>query len=191
MEQQVRAADVAAYLVRQCADEGSPLTQLGLQKLLALCQSLYAYEHDGHGMFPDPVEAWDKGPAVYAVWALYHGYGSDPITSAAGELRLLPDDMLSTIARVITEASHVSVGKLIRLTHEHGTWSEHHQPHGHEEIPVAELAKAWPDYHAAILSPVCEDVDPTSATYRPDERQLAAVRDVSHSKRGIHFDFAG
>lgn len=190
MENQIHAKDVAAYLTQQCANEHSPLTQLGLQKLLALCQSLYAYEHDGKGMFPEPVEAWDWGPAVHSVWTLYHDYGDRPITKAASELRPLPEDMLSTIARVITEASHVSVGRLVRLTHEQGSWADHHKPHGHEMIPVSELAAAWPEYRAAIPKPVVEEIDDTPATFQPSEEQLASVRDIVRRKRGTRFDFA-
>lgn len=191
MEQQIHATDIAAYLIRQCADENTPLTQLSLQKMLTLCQSLYAYQHNGQSMFPEPVEAWDKGPAVRTVWNLYHQNGSHPILHANSEFRPLPDDMLNTIAQVITETSHVSASRLIQLTHEHGTWETHHQPHGSEEIPVAELAKAWPEYHAAIPMPVVEEVDPTPATYRLDPAEIEKIESTTTSKRHIHFDFLG
>lgn len=174
MEQQIHAADVAAYLVQESANEGYPITQLELQKLLAMCQSLYAHTHQGKPLFTDKVEAWDLGPAVRDVYRLYNQYGNKPIDHTMTTLHTLPDDVLQTIAEIITIAGRAGVNRLLDVTH-NDVWRRYHHAHGSVEIPVSELAASWTDYET--ITPHLHDdlIENMPATQTFTQEQLEAA----------------
>ena len=70
------AMEVAEYLIQNA--EGYPMTNLRLGKSLFFVQGL-CLAKTGRRCFPDVVEAWTRGPAVYSVYRETKRYGGNPL----------------------------------------------------------------------------------------------------------------
>lgn len=71
------AVDLSKYIVTMCVNEGSPITNLQLQKILYYIQKDYLDR--GDQAFSDPIEAWKFGPVVREAYYYFCGYGAMPI----------------------------------------------------------------------------------------------------------------
>ena len=88
-----KAIDVAKYIVNKCIDDGYPISNLQLQKILYFIQRYYLQKDDQ--LFDDDFEAWQFGPVIPAVYYKFCGYGAMPITSKLNNYNdsdILPKD---------------------------------------------------------------------------------------------------
>lgn len=60
----MQALTIAAYIIRQCEEENSPINNLKLQKILYYIQMQHLQRY-GLPAFDSPIEAWRHGPVVY------------------------------------------------------------------------------------------------------------------------------
>ncbi len=77
------AADVAACIVDTAITNGTPVSNLQLQKILFFAQCEYMSSHGYQTLFDDDFEAWRYGPVVPSVYRTYSVYGGSPIWKAA------------------------------------------------------------------------------------------------------------
>src|SRR3989338_3364335 len=75
----INALMVADYLLLKAQQEGKPITNKKLQKLLYYAQAWSAALKDKR-LFEDKVEAWIHGPAVKSVYLEYKKFGAEPIS---------------------------------------------------------------------------------------------------------------
>ena len=68
-----KAIDVAKYIVNKCIDDGYPISNLQLQKILYFIQRYYLQKDDQ--LFDDDFEAWQFGPVIPAVYYKFCGQG--------------------------------------------------------------------------------------------------------------------
>jgi len=81
--------DAAAYLLQQAETEGAAVTHLKLQKLCYYAQG-YSLALLAEPMFAEPIEAWEHGPVIRALWDEYRQYKSAPIPAPAHGVELEP-----------------------------------------------------------------------------------------------------
>ena len=75
----LHSQDVADYLLANVDEEsGDGISNLKLQKLVYYSQGLYL-AMQGEPLFDEPIEAWDRGPVVPALYASYKHYHHRPI----------------------------------------------------------------------------------------------------------------
>jgi uncharacterized phage-associated protein len=73
------SASVIAYaFVKKAIEEGSPLTQMKLQKMVYFAQGIHLILHD-EPLIKENFQAWKYGPVVPAIYHDYKFYGSSPI----------------------------------------------------------------------------------------------------------------
>lgn len=72
------AMDLSKYIVTKCVNDGWPLSNLQLQKILYYVQRYYLRR--GERAFSDPIVAWQFGPVVPNVYYRFCGFGAMPIT---------------------------------------------------------------------------------------------------------------
>lgn len=122
-----KAIDCAAYLVAHANDEGRPIGNLQLQKLLFFAQVEYMISHHGDRLFSDDVYAWKYGPVIPRVYAAYAHNGGSPIkrvspigfdedafAASAGP------DVRETLDGVFDEWSHRPAWALVAASRERG-----------------------------------------------------------------------
>lgn len=61
-----RAIELSKYIVSKCIDDGFPISNLQLQKILYYIQRDFL--RIGKPAFPDAIEAWQFGPVVPNVY---------------------------------------------------------------------------------------------------------------------------
>lgn len=73
------AVDLAEYVVKKCFDEGKPISNLQLQKILYHIQYMFLTKKN-YCAFEDDIEAWKFGPVTPNAYYRFCGSGGMPIT---------------------------------------------------------------------------------------------------------------
>lgn len=115
--------DVARYIVQTSIENGNPVSNLKLQKMLYYAWVGF-YKESGHRyLFKDSLYAWKYGPVVPEVYEEYKRYAGKPI------LRTVPPgdmdhETMMFLNRFINENKDATASQLVNLTHRDGyPWS--------------------------------------------------------------------
>lgn len=178
------AAAIAAKVLERAQNSGVGVSNLKLQKLVTLVQSLSVYA-TGEPAFRESVQAWNHGPAVKPLYGMYKAFGSDPITIVQSSRRS-DDELSAATLHVIDEvwdvAGRLSASQLRTLSHDVGPWESCYAANTRDiVIPNEQLGAAWVDYLAKALSMANPVYDPTPVIgrgqlgYESDELAAHAV----------------
>ena len=106
------ASSVAAYVVNYCIDQGKPVTNLKLQKLLYYIQAAFLVKND-KPIFFDSISPWKYGPVVEDVYFQYRKYVDREITEKITDV----DDMYThpdtNIYEIISEPDQKLINTVI------------------------------------------------------------------------------
>lgn len=135
------ALDLSKYVISKCVEDGRPITNLQLQKILYYIQ-VYFLQHDDIA-FPDAIEAWQFGPVVPNVYYYYCGYGAMPIVSTHERFIIESKDK-NIINSIIESKRDLDPWKLVEETHrKNGAWDQiYKNGSGNRKIIPTELIKA-------------------------------------------------
>ena len=118
----VTALTLANYILTRAKDQGRPVTNLKLQKILYYVQGHYLAEFD-QPLFPDEIQAWKFGPVVPSVYYEYSVYGPDEIIITAREsLEECDSEEMELIDSVIDSKLRYASSELVRATHSEEPW---------------------------------------------------------------------
>lgn len=112
------ALTIAMYVISKCFNEGSPVTNLRLQKLLYFIQ-LESYRKNGSSFFKDELYAWQFGPVIPSVYYEYNMYGGSPILLSYDNLEISISDSFF-VDRVVEEKKDTPIWSLVEQTHKKG-----------------------------------------------------------------------
>lgn len=144
------AAAIAASFVDLSLRQSRPISNLQLQKLVTLTQSLAMYV-DRTPVFAEPVQAWKNGPVVKPLYGLYKTYGDSAIQRSASPLET-DSGVGQLISEVWDVAGSLTAAELWKLTHTVGPWERHFKSGVMNiAIPNRELGDAWTEYLAEAL----------------------------------------
>lgn len=130
-----KAIDVAKLVVNVCADNGHPVTNLKLQKILYFMW-LDWYKKRKEYLFDDRIEAWHYGPVVPSVYLRYRAFLADPIRK--GEESAITGSDARGLESFALKYNRESVGVLIKRSHESGSpWERA----GGDGTPHTEIGK--------------------------------------------------
>lgn len=110
------AVDLSKYIVTMCVNDGCPITNLQLQKILYYIQKDYLKR--GSAAFSDPIEAWKFGPVVREAYYFFCGNGAMPIFSRYDTTIELEDKVY--IDPIIREKRALNPWELVGKTHRPG-----------------------------------------------------------------------
>ena len=122
----VKAVDLAKYVVQKCTTEKRPVSNLQLQKIMYFLQAVYCKWSNGDLLFEDSFEAWPYGPVLPEVYRLYSANGSgvicksygvkNPFCGNEGTMRFVDDGIMFLRRK--------SPWDLVRISHAPGSpWS--------------------------------------------------------------------
>lgn len=134
------AADVAKYIVSYSTEQGKPISNLKLQKMLYYLWVDY-YRLTGRELYADDICAWQFGPVVPEVYYEFCSYAGTPISKRFISPIGANDELIlnEIINRYLAKAAHT----LVDMTHKQGSpWNTVYQDGGgiREVIPF-ELIK--------------------------------------------------
>ena len=73
-----KAMNIAQYIITKCTQDGSPISNLQLQKILYFTQGVCLAKNN-HILFEENIFAWYIGPVVPNVYYRFCGYGASKI----------------------------------------------------------------------------------------------------------------
>ncbi len=123
---------VANFFLDRAEDEGIPLTQLKLMKLVYIAYGWYL-AITGEKLFVENIQAWKHGPVIPSLYHEFKHFGSQPIDERATSLdwesstitipRIPPSDETATnVLSLVWDVYKRFTGPaLVRKTHEQGT----------------------------------------------------------------------
>lgn len=135
------AINLAKYIVSKCVKDGSPISNLQLQKILYYIQKDFLSRNKK--AFPDVIEAWQFGPVVPNVYYHFCGFGAMPITISYENTFIDSRDAVY-IDPIVDKKRRLNPWDMVEETHKpNGAWAKiYNDGYGnHEEIPT-ELIKA-------------------------------------------------
>lgn len=122
----MKALDVAAYIINLCIDEGNPVSNLQLQKIMYFTNSFYLKNNGKQLITDEPFEAWQFGPVIDNVYHKYSIYGGNPIINKQNYD--IKTEIMADLRNVIINLSNVSSWSLVNLSHsKDGAWDKTYQ----------------------------------------------------------------
>lgn len=114
------ALQIAHFIINLCNQNGRPVSNLELQKILYFLQLYHMRSYNGALLFSDDICAWKYGPVVPSVYNIYNGYGGGLIRNFydCSDINLGIQQLL---APVIISLEQRGSWNLVDLTHGHGT----------------------------------------------------------------------
>lgn len=110
------ALDLAHYIITKCTNEGTPISNLQLQKILYFIQK--GFLQNGKQAFWDNIEAWQFGPVVPSVYFEFCGFGATPIFMTFPNTITPPEQQF--IDKIINENRSYNPWMLVEKTHKTG-----------------------------------------------------------------------
>lgn len=132
------ALTIAQYIINKCFIEGSPVTNLRLQKLLYFVQG-QVLRYLNRPLFNDDFYAWAYGPVIPEIYFEFCGYAGAPIRRTYDNIEI--DLLESTIIDdTISRLAPYDDWQLVKISHEKGApWDKH--KYSRERIPKKEIKK--------------------------------------------------
>lgn len=125
MSSKYSAEIMAGYTVSKCINDGLPISNLQLQKILYYIQKRYLT--DNKTAFDDDFEAWQFGPVIPLIYYKYSGFGAMPIdiSDSNYEISLIDMDIVDPI---IESKRSLNPWDMVKDTHKPGgAWDRTYQ----------------------------------------------------------------
>lgn len=130
-----KATEVAKLVINVCADDGHPVTNLKLQKILYFMW-LEWYKKRETYLFDNRVEAWHYGPVVPDVYQTYRTSIADPIRK--GDEPPIAKSDAEQLKEIALRYNKYPIGELIEMSHKDGSpWDRA----GRDLVPYTEISK--------------------------------------------------
>jgi len=149
---------IAYAFVKKGIEEGNPVTQMKLQKMVYFAHGYHLVKY-GKPLLEEEFEAWKFGPVIPSIYQAYKLYGSQPILdvtliSGLPELEIqlanLDAKALDSIKYTWTVTKNIDALSLSAWSHSEGSpWAEAFKPNIHS-IPIKN--EKIEEYFSGILS---------------------------------------
>ena len=107
-------------MVNFCIDDGEPISNLQLQKILYFCQ-VQSFKETGKALFDDDFEAWRYGPVIPSIYRLFSLFGGLKITLKPKIEHELNSRQEELIERVASRLRGLYPWELVEKTHSNGS----------------------------------------------------------------------
>lgn len=117
MKYPCNAEALAKYVVTKSEEDGDPITNLQLQKIMYFLQSVYCCSTKGSLLFPDEFQAWPYGPVLPNVYEQFADYGGRLIHEKFNQLPTLPTDIKDFVDEGIETLREKTPWDLAKTSH--------------------------------------------------------------------------
>ena len=115
---------LAQYILYTCMEQGEPISNLQLQKILYFIQGEYLSKI-GKPLFEADFEAWQYGPVIRSVYSKYCGYGASDIVMLNAPTEKLTQNIRDFIDPIIKELREKDAWELVKQSHmQGGAWDQ-------------------------------------------------------------------
>jgi len=130
--------ELAGYVVQKCINEGHPITNLQLQKILYFIQMQSIRASHGKDMIMPNAEfqAWRFGPVISDVYYAYCSNLSFPIEAVEG-VDEVQEGVPCYVDSIVERAREARAWDLVAISHrEGGAWKEIYEENTKKQIPT-------------------------------------------------------
>lgn len=111
------AVNLAKYIVQKCYQDGHPISNLQLQKILYFLQIMYGRFTEGKELlFQDDFEAWPYGPVIPAVYDIFSRYGGRVIEETFDELAPCSQKAMRFIGQAVVFLRKKTPWELVKIS---------------------------------------------------------------------------
>lgn len=145
-----QAIDIAYYVLRFCSEQGKPISNLKLQKMLYFLWLDY-FRRTGQSLFNEEFYAWQFGPVIPRVYNEFCAYAGIAIDVGTDDslacVELANRDNIHSILQLYIDKT---ASQLVKKTHEDGTpWSQVYDGgRGLRSVIPFDLIKQFASNHA-------------------------------------------
>lgn len=142
------ACDIARYIINYSNEKEYLCSNLKLQKLMYFVQA-YSLITTNRPLFEEPIEAWDFGPVVPAVYHEFKRFGAGSVPfikqyyvdyQAYGyNPDLIDKKSRRLIESVVNHFKDYSSTDLVQLTHNQAPWTDNYKPDCQNTIPLSSI----------------------------------------------------
>lgn len=153
-EKTYTAGQIAEYMLFKAAEEGKPITNKKLQKLVYYSQA-WSLALNGKRLFKEKIEAWVHGPAIRSLYGTYKRYGfnvidkkidTDLVKSISKDDKLFLDRIWKVYGRF--DSIYLEL-----LTHSESPWQEARQGlEAHENSDAEITVSSMKNYYTEKLA---------------------------------------
>ena len=128
-----KAIDIANRFVECAKRDSMEITPLHIQKLLYFAQGWHLALHRSP-LFQEPVQAWQYGPVVTAVYHRLKPAGAGDLRAHVGDrVSPLSSEHSSFVEQIWRTYGHLNAGRLSDMTHQEAPWRDVRHGMGPEE----------------------------------------------------------
>lgn len=147
----MQALEVAKYVVNLCLEQGRPISNLQLQKILYFANIFYIMRKNTP-LIKDDFQAWKFGPVIPEVYREYSIYANAPIIPFYKENPDIDHKKMQIVKKLIINLSATEPWRLVELSHlKNGAWDRTYKDGaGNREIIASQLIYDEAEYHKGV-----------------------------------------
>ena len=133
----IDAVELSKYIVSKCTEDGYPISNLQLQKILYYIQKHFVKQNKI--AFLDDIEAWQFGPVVPNSYYYFCGFGAMPITNRYSPTIDWDEDSKQAVDKIIADKRVLDPWVMVEETHKpDGAWATIYKDGegNHSTIPI-------------------------------------------------------
>lgn len=116
------AINLAKYIVQKCYQDGHPISNLQLQKILYFLQIMYGKSTEGKELlFQNDFEAWPYGPVIPAVYDMFSRYGGSVIEETFDEPAPCSQEVMGFVDQAVAFLREKTPWELVEISHAEGS----------------------------------------------------------------------
>lgn len=123
MKKNCTAVEVAKFVITRCIDNGTPISNLQLQKILYYIQAGFLKKLK-YSAFNEDILAWKHGPVIPEVYYTFNSYVASCIEKRYDIDIELDEKEEKIINDVILEKANLNAWDLVEMTHEEDPWKD-------------------------------------------------------------------
>lgn len=122
MKSRCDATVLARYIVQKCYQDGHPISNLQLQKILYFLQIMYGKSTQGKELlFENEFEAWPYGPVIPAVYDEFSRYGGSVIEATFDQSAPCSPEVMAFVDQAIVFLREKTPWELVEISHAEGS----------------------------------------------------------------------
>lgn len=142
MEEKLSAVELAKYIINYAISQGSPVSNLQLQKILYFVNGEY-YQKKHVFLIDDPFYAYPYGPVNNKTYKIYKNYGASPIYDKC-DIKLNDDIDIELINEVLDNRLKMSPFELVQESHSpNGAWAKAFKDGAFSKIPQSSIEEEF------------------------------------------------
>lgn len=115
---------IAKYVIHRCAQNGRPISNLKLQKILYFIQAELLVSTN-QPCFKDDIEAWSSGPVVPAAYFEFMIFGDTNLPDQGNDgFDAIAEKDKDRLNAIISDAAKYSASQLAEITHNQRPWKD-------------------------------------------------------------------